>query len=194
MQSAEKTLDLNAMTPRWWAIEVRGLAAILFGVITFAAPRASLLVLVFFFGAYALVDGVFTLAVAIRGARVLQGWGWLLFEGLVSVAAGVITFFWPSITGIGLLAVIAVWAVITGVAEVATAIRLRRLIRGEWLLALSGLLSIAFGMLLLVRPAVGALAVAWIIGAYAILFGVLLLGLGVRVHRWVPLPTAPTHA
>jgi uncharacterized membrane protein HdeD (DUF308 family) len=201
MTSAEKALDLNAVAPRWWALVIRGLAAMLFGVLTFAAPGASLLLLVFFWGAYAIVDGVFNVVLAVRGARVLRGWGWLLFEGLVSIAAGAITFLWPGITGIVLLAVIAAWALVTGVAEVATAIRLRRLIRGEWLLALSGILSIAFGVLLLARPQAGAAAVAWIIGAYAILFGVLLVSLGMRVHRWVkftehPISTGgtPTHA
>jgi uncharacterized membrane protein HdeD (DUF308 family) len=201
MTSAEKALDLNAIVPRWWAIVIRGVAAILFGVLTFVAPRESLLVLVLFWGAYALMDGVFNLVLAVRGARVLRGWGWLLFEALVSIAAGVITFVWPAITAIGLLVVIAVWAVLTGVAEIATAIRIRRLVRGEWLLALSGILSIVFGVLLLARPQAGALAVTWIIGAYAILFGLLLVGLGVRVHRWVKfaeplIPTGgtPTHA
>jgi len=201
MTSAENALDLNAVARRWWAIVIRGLAAILFGVLTFVAPGAGLFVLVLFWGAYALVDGVFNLVLAIRGAGILRGWGWLLFEGLVSIAAGLITFVWPGITAIALAAVIAVWAIVTGIAEIATAIRLRRLIRGEWLLALSGILSIVFGVLLLARPQAGALAVAWIIGAYAIVFGALLVGVGVRVHRWVKsaehlIPTGgtPTHA
>jgi uncharacterized membrane protein HdeD (DUF308 family) len=201
MTPAEKALDLNAIAPRWWALVIRGVAAILFGVLAFMAPAASLLMLVLLWGAFALINGVFDVVLAVRGARVLRGWGWLLFEGLVSIAAGVITFVWPRITAFGLLALIAVWAIVTGIAEVATAVRLRRLIRGEWLLALSGILSIAFGVILLARPQAGALAVAWIIGVYAIVFGGLLVGLGVRVHRWIrfadrmmPTGGTPTHA
>lgn len=201
MTSRELAFDLSAIAPRWWALVVRGLAAIAFGVLVIVAPGVSLLALVYLWGAYALADGVFNIVLAVRGARAVRGWGWFLFEGICSIAAGVVTFIWPGITALGLLFVIALWAIVTGVAEIVTATRLRRVLRGEWLLALSGVLSIAFGVVLFARPGAGALAVAWLIGAYAILFGGLLIGLGMRLHRWgksaeraMPAGGTPTHA
>ena len=172
------------VTARWWALVIRGLAAIAFGVLTFVNPSISLLALVIFWGAYAIVDGVFGIVLSIRGARIVPGWGWLLAEGIASIAAGAVTFLWPGITALVLLYVIATWAVLTGIAEIATAVRLRRQVRGEWMLAASGVLSIAFGVVLAIRPLAGALAVMWLIGLYAILFGGLLVGLGFRLRRW----------
>jgi uncharacterized membrane protein HdeD (DUF308 family) len=169
------------VTTRWWTLVIRGLAAIAF--LTFVMPSTSLLALVILWGAYAIADGVFAIVLSIRGARVVPGWGWLLAEGIVSIAAGAVTFLWPGITAVVLLYVIAIWAVLTGIAEIATAIQLRSHVRGEWKLALSGVLSIVFGVLLFVRPGAGALAVTWLIGVYAILFGVLLVALGVELHR-----------
>lgn len=178
-------------TIRWWALVIRGLAAIAFGVLTFARPSISLLTLVFLWGAYAIVDGLFAVVLSIRGARLLPGWGWLLAEGLLGIGAGVVTFLWPGITGLVLLFVIATWAVLTGIAEIATAIRLRRYVRGEWMLAVTGVLSVAFGVLLAVNPGPGALAVTWLIGGYAIVFGALLVGLGVRLHRFIRIADHP---
>lgn len=184
-------------TIRWWALVIRGLAAIAFGVLTFARPAASLFSLVILWGAYAIVDGLFAVVLSIRGARLLPGWGWLLAEGLLGIGAGVVTFLWPGITGLVLLFVIATWAVLTGIAEIATAIRLRRYVRGEWMLAVTGVLSVAFGVLLAVNPGPGALAVTWLIGGYAIVFGALLVGLGVRLQRFIRIadyPTSPERA
>lgn len=177
-------VNIDQLAERWWALVVRGVAAILFGALTFALPGISLLVLLILWAAYALVDGVLNLVLAARGARAGRRWGWLLFEGIVSIAAGVVAVVWPGITAWALLMVIAAWAVVTGVAEIAVAIRLRRQLEGEWLLALGGVLSIAFGVLLVAYPSAGVLAVLWMVGAYAILFGVLLIGLGWRLHAW----------
>jgi uncharacterized membrane protein HdeD (DUF308 family) len=177
-------LSVATLADRWWMPVVRGVVAILFGVVALFMPGISLLALVVLWGAYALVDGVVNVAHAFKRARGGTSWGWLLFEGLVSVAAGVVTFLWPGITALALLVVIAVWAVITGVAEIAAAIRLRKQITDEWLLGLSGALSIAFGVILLLRPQAGAVALVWLIGAYAIAFGALLIGLGMRLYRW----------
>ena len=193
--------ELFPVTARWWALVIRGLAAIAFGILAFAKPSFSLLALVILWGAYALVDGVFNIVLSIRGARIVPGWGWLLAEGLVSIGAGVAAFVWPAITAVALLVVIAVWAVLTGIAEIATAIRLRRHLRGEWMLAAGGVLSILFGVLLAVNPGAGALTVTWLIGLYALLFGAVLVALGFRLRNLAGLAQhhaatqhAPTHA
>ena len=193
MASDYMKLDVSAFTRRWWALVLRGLAAIAFGILTFVAPVISLVALVILWGAYAIVDGVFAVVLAIRGARIAPGWGWLLAEGIVGIGAGVVTFLWPGITAIALLAVIATWAVLTGIAEIVTAIRLRRQVRGEWMLAASGVLSIVFGVLLAMKPGAGALAVTWMIGGYAVAFGALLVALGVRLHHWAGLAQPPAH-
>jgi uncharacterized membrane protein HdeD (DUF308 family) len=173
----------TTLAGRWWTLALRGAAAILFGVLTFLAPGRSLIALVLLFGVYAIVDGALNLAAAFnRGPGARQRAGWLVFHGLAGIAAGLVTFFWPGITALGLLLVIASWAVVTGAAAVFAAIRLRKEIRREWLLGLSGLLSIAFGVLLLVYPTAGALAVVLWIGAYAVMFGLLLVGLGFKLR------------
>jgi uncharacterized membrane protein HdeD (DUF308 family) len=179
-----RIMNVSALADRWWMLVVRGIAAILFGFITIAAPRISLFALVILWGTYAIVDGVVGLLLAARREARGASWGWLLFSGIVSIAAGLLAFAWPGITAMILLSVIASWAVVTGVAEIATAIRLRRDMRGEWLLAAAGVLSIVFGILLVAFPRTGALAVAWMIGGYAVLFGALLIGLGLRLDRW----------
>lgn len=166
----------------WWVHGIRGAAAILFGILTILWPALSLYTLVLLFGAYALVDGAFNVVGALRRARDGRRWGAMIAEGILSVAAGVITFFWPGITALALLFVIAAWAVLTGIVEIAAAIRLRRHIRGEWLLALSGALSMVFGLWLFFFPGAGALAVAFWIGAYAIVSGALLLALAFRLR------------
>ena len=173
-------VDVDSLSRNWWAVSLRGLAGILFGIITFIAPGISLAALVLLFGAYAFADGVLAVVTAIR-RRGNDRWGMLLLEGLVGVAAGVLTLLWPGITALALLYVIAAWALVTGAFEIAAAIRLRKVITGEWILALSGILSIALGLLLIVAPGPGALAVVIWIGAYAFVFGALLFALGLRL-------------
>src|SRR4051812_14208523 len=174
-------VDVDSLSRNWWAVSLRGLAGILFGIITFFAPAISLAALVLLFGAYALVDGVLAIVSAVR-RRGADRWWLLLLEGLVGIAAGVLTFLWPAITAIALLYVIAAWALVTGAFEIAAAIRLRKAITGEWLLALSGIFSIALGVLLVLFPGPGALAVTIWIGAYAFVFGALLFALGLRLR------------
>ncbi len=175
--------NVSTLAARWWALVVRGAAAILFGILAIVTPKISLLALVVLFGAYAIADGVFNFVLAARRARVGYSWGWLLFEALISVVAGALAFIMPGLTALVLLVLIAVWALLTGVAEVGTAIRLRRQIESEWLLATSGILSIALGCLLLLNPGAGALTFVWLIGAYALGFGALLVALGLRLRR-----------
>jgi uncharacterized membrane protein HdeD (DUF308 family) len=172
------------LADRWWTLVLRGVAAVIFGVLTFIWPGVSLFALVLLFGAYAIVNGVIDLVLAARKPAGEQRWGSLVFEGIASIVAGVLTLILPGITALALLVVIAVWAIVTGIAQVIAAVRLRKQIRGEWLLALAGVLSIAFGALLVLFPGAGALAVVLWIGAYAIVLGALLIALGVRLRSW----------
>jgi uncharacterized membrane protein HdeD (DUF308 family) len=178
------------LTRNWWLLALRGVAAIVFGALAFAMPLITLTALVLLFGAYAFVDGVFNVVAAVTVPPGVRRWWPLLIEGIVSIAAGVLTFFFPAITALGLLFLIAAWAVVTGVFEIAAAVRLRKAITGEWLLLLSGILSVLFGMLLFLFPGAGALAVVWWIGAYAIVFGAMLLGLAFKLRS---LSRAPSH-
>ncbi len=176
---------LPVYTDTWWAMVLRGIAAIAFGILAFIWPQITLTALIFLWGAYAFVDGAFAIAAGIRRHGEYKRWWLLLVEGVLSIAAGVVAFVMPGITALVLLILIAAWAIVTGVFEIAAAIQLRREIQGEWLLALAGVASLLFGIAMFVNPAVGALAVVWLIGAYAIVFGVLLIALGLRLHNLV---------
>ena len=172
----------NLMTQNWWAIALRGLVAVLFGIAAFVWPGITLWALVAIFGAYALVDGIFAVIEAFRRDVVGERWWALLFEGFVGIAIGILTFTWPRLTAMGLLYLIAFWAIVTGVFEVITAIRLRHEIRGEWMMALIGVLSVAFGFLLVAFPLTGALSVVLIIGSYAVAIGALMIALGFKLR------------
>ncbi len=167
-------IDLDSLTRNWGAVALRGLAGILFGIIAFVSPGISLAALVLLFGAYAFADGALSIVSAVR-RRGADRWWLLLLQGIVGIGAGVVTWLWPGITAIALLFVITAWALAGGALQVAAAIRLRKVITGEWLLALSG-------MLLLVFPGPGALALVIWIGAYDFVFGILLLVLGFRLR------------
>ncbi len=168
----------------WWSLALRGLVAILLGILTFALPGITVSALVLLFGAYALVDGILNLAGAWRRSRLHERWGALLIEGLVGVIVAIITFAWPAITAFALVIVIATWAIVTGIFEITAAFRLRKHIAGEWLLALIGVVSILFGALLLAAPLTGALVIALWFGGYAVVFGILLLALAFRLRSW----------
>jgi uncharacterized membrane protein HdeD (DUF308 family) len=179
---------------RWWIYALRGIAGIAFGILTFMRPAASLLALVILFGAYALIDGALNLALAFRGSPDGRTWGSLVFQGIAGVVAGILTFIWPGMSALVLLLLIAAWSVVTGVTAIVAAVRLRKQIKGEWLLAISGVLSVAFGVLLFLFPGAGALAVVLWIGAYAIVFGVILVALGfrMRAQRGTPRREVPS--
>jgi uncharacterized membrane protein HdeD (DUF308 family) len=175
---------LEYLSRYWWTLVVRGALAVVFGLAALIWPEITLRVLVLLFGFYAVVDGLLALAAVLVGGRLVSGRrGWLVFQGIVGIAAGVFTFLWPGITALVLLYLIAAWAIVTGLLEVAAAIILRRELRGEWLLALGGIVSVAFGIFLAVRPGEGAIAVVWVIGLYAIVFGVALVALGARLRQ-----------
>lgn len=168
----------------WWTVALRGLLAILFGALAIAWPGITVAVFVLLFGAYALVDGVFALVLALAGGVPnRETWG-LLLEGLVGIGIGAATFAWPGITLLALVILIAVWAILLGVLALTAAGRLRHQIEGEWWVVLGGVVSVLFGVLLLVAPLAGALALAQIVGAYSVLSGVFLIVLAFRLRRW----------
>jgi uncharacterized membrane protein HdeD (DUF308 family) len=173
---------LNDMSRGWWVILLRGIVGVLFGVLAFAWPGATLLALVLVWGVYAIFDGAFALYQMVLAARQDRRWWPYLLEGLVGIGAGVMAFAWPEITALALVLLIAAWAIVTGVFEIIAAIDLRKQVRHEWLLGLSGVLSILLGLLVMAQPDAGALAVVWLLGAYALLFGVTLIGLAFRVR------------
>lgn len=164
---------------------LRAVAAIAFGVLIFVWPGISLVSLVLLFGAYCMADGIFTVWTAVSGSKDHEYWWLLLLEGLLGIGIGVLTLFAPAVTALALLFYIALWAIATGVLEIAAAIRLRKEIQGEWLLLLAGLASVVFGVLLIWQPGAGALTVLWLIGSYAIVFGVLLLILALKIRGFV---------
>lgn len=186
-----------ALARNWWSLVVRGILGILVGILTFVWPGITLLALVFLFAGYALVDGALSLAGAVHAAATREHWGSLLFEGIIGIVAAFVTFLWPGITALSLVYVIAIWAIVSGIAEIVAAVRLRKHISGEWLLGLSGIASVVFGVLVAWAPLAGALVIALWFGAYTLVFGVLLVALGFRLRTWdrsqlfgggVPLP------
>ena len=173
---------VDELARNWWTIAIRGAAAILFGIMALLLPDLALETLVLLFGVYALVDGLFSIFGAVRAAQQRRKWWTLLIVGVAGLGAGVVTFVWPDITAIALLYLIAAWAIVRGVFEVVAALQLRQHIRNELLLILSGILSVAFGVIIAVDPGAGALALVWVIGFYAILAGLLLLGVAWRLR------------
>jgi uncharacterized membrane protein HdeD (DUF308 family) len=161
---------------------IRGIVGIAAGILAMFWPGLTLAFLVALFGVYAFIDGVINVAVGVsRAAGHDHSWATVI-QGVVGMAAGVLAFAWPNITLLVLLFWIAAWAVVTGVFELVAAVRLRRIIEGEWMLALSGTLSIALGIILFARPAIGAIGLAWALGAYAAATGIVLVGLGIRLR------------
>jgi uncharacterized membrane protein HdeD (DUF308 family) len=181
---------IETLKRHWWVPVIRGIAAIVFGVIAFAYPGLTVAVLVLLFGAWVLVDGVFRVVGAIGHHASDKEWGFDLIIGIVGIIIGFLTFHAPQITALALIIYIAAWALMIGATEIALAIKLRREIKGEWFLILMGLISIVFAVMLLWNPLPGALALVWLIGSYAIVFGVLGIILGFRL-RSLPTLAAP---
>jgi uncharacterized membrane protein HdeD (DUF308 family) len=181
--------DAGFLLRNWWALVIRGALAVVFAIITFVDPRISIAALVLVFGAYAFVDGVTTLISGFRRrgalANAVEPPRWLLIlEGLAGIAAGVVTLFWPAITAVALVYIVAAWSLVSGGLKIAAAIQLRKVVKGEWLLALAGVATIALGVMLFMMPAIGLLALVFWIGAYALVFGITLITLGFRLRSW----------
>ena len=174
---------LPVLSRNWWALALRGVAAIVFGLLAFILPSITLTALILLFSAYMLVDGVFAIVAAVRAEERDTRWWLLLAEGVLGVLAGIVAFVWPGLTALALLYLVAAWSIITGILQIVGAIRLRREIEGEWALILGGVLSVIFGVLLAVLPGPGILALLWLIGAYALVSGVLLIILAFRVRN-----------
>lgn len=169
----------------WWVLLLRGLAAIAFGMLIFFQPGISLAALILLFGAYSLADGVLSVWTGIAERKERDHWWLLLIGGLLSIAVGIMTFMVPGVTALVLLFFIAIRSIAIGVLEIVTAMHLRKEIKGEWVLIVSGIISIVFGGILMAQPGAGALAVLWIIATYAILLGVLLVFLAFKARSFV---------
>ncbi|XSG83523.1 MAG: HdeD family acid-resistance protein [Methyloligella sp. ZOD6] len=172
----------EALAESWWALGLRGVFGIAFGLICLMVPGVALLTLVLLFSAYMLVDGVFAIIAGVRQASHGERWGLLIFEGVISIAAGVIAFLWPDITLLVFMYLIAFWAVLSGFLMLSAAFSLN-VEHGRWWLALGGIASIVFGIALMVVPLIGAIVLTWWLGAYAIVFGILLLVLAFQLHH-----------
>ncbi|HEX7786442.1 MAG TPA: HdeD family acid-resistance protein [Methylomirabilota bacterium] len=171
---------LETLARNWWAVVLRGACAILFGLAAFAWPGITLAVLILLYGAYALADGVLAVISSVKARQGGFPWG-LFLAGIAAIVAGILAFMWPGLTALALLYLIAAWAIVRGIFEIMAAVRLRKEIDNEWLLGLSGFVSIVLGVLLLAWPGMGVLALLWWIGAFAIVFGVFEIALGFRL-------------
>jgi uncharacterized membrane protein HdeD (DUF308 family) len=169
---------LDVLTQKWWAVALRGIVAIVFGIVALVFPGVTLVSLALVFGAYAFVDGVFAIVSAFghRGREAV----WYVLDGVLGIAVGVATFFFPSITAQALVFLVGLWAILTGIFEVVAGFELP--VSRDWLLALAGVLSIVFGVLVFANPGSGAVAVVWLIGIYALVFGVTMLVFGIRLR------------
>ena len=181
---------IETVKRHWWVPVLRGIAAIIFGVIAFTHPVMAAATLVLFFGAWVLIDGLFRVIGSVGHRASDPDWGWQLVIGILGIIIGLLTFHAPGVTALALVIYIAAWALMIGVTEIALAIKMRREIKGEWLLILMGLASIVFAALLLWNPVAGAAALIWIIAWYAVIIGVLAIIFGFRL-RSLPMLTHP---
>jgi uncharacterized membrane protein HdeD (DUF308 family) len=181
---------IESLKRHWWVPVIRGIAAIIFGVIAFVYPGLTIATLVLFFGAWVLIDGLFRVVGAIGHRASDPDWGWHIVIGIVGIIVGLLTFHAPKITALALIIYIAAWALMIGATEIAFAIKLRREIKGEWFLILMGLASIVFAILLLWNPIAGAAAVIWLIAWYAVVLGILAIFFGFRLRSLSTLPVS----
>jgi uncharacterized membrane protein HdeD (DUF308 family) len=178
------------LAQNWWAIALRGVFAIIFGIIALLMPGATMLALVLLFAAYLLVDGIFAIIAAVRAARRQERWGWLIFEGLVDLVTGGIAAVWPLITIVAFALLMGAWAIVTGALLLGASYRLN-IPHGRWLMALAGAISVIWGVLLIIWPLIGALVLTWWMAAYALIFGVAMLVLAFRLRSRRPAVAPP---
>ena len=173
---------LHALAKNWWLLLLRGIAGVIFGVLAFEWPGMTLLTLVLFYGAYALIDGATAIIAAITGNVPTARW-WLALVGVLGIAVGLFAFMLPGMTALILLYTMAGWAVTIGVLQIIGAIRLRKEIENEWLLILSGVVAVLFGLAIVYNPGAGALGLVWVIATYAVIAGLLYIGLALRLKK-----------
>lgn len=173
---------LQSLSRNWWTVFLRGVFSIIFGLLALFAPGLTLVALVLFFGVYALVDGITAVFTSFRTQEHNRHWWLHLIEGAVGILAGILVLIWPGIATLTLLMVIAAWAFLTGITQIVAAFRLRHEIKNEWFLGLSGVLSVVFGAYIFLFPSGGALAIAWLIGLYALVFGGFFIALSLRLR------------
>jgi len=172
------------LASNWWALALRGVLSILVGVLALTKPGATLAALVLLIGAYMFVDGVFAIMASLRGMRRGDRWGWMLVEGILGIVAGIIVFRTPATGALVLLWLVAFWAITHGIAEIAAGIKLRKIIDNEWLLIIAGVLSLALGIYVLMRPGVGLMLLVTWVGVYALFAGILMLMLSLKIRKW----------
>jgi uncharacterized membrane protein HdeD (DUF308 family) len=173
----------SAAKALWWMVLLRGVLAVLLGLVALFAPGIALLGLIVLFGVYAILDGITAVVAGVRAHSVLPHWGWLVAQGVVSLLAGVIALVWPGATALTILVVIAVWAVVLGIAEIIGALGARRMGAADWGWSVAGgVLGILFGIALLVQPAAGILAFVWLLGAFAVMFGIVVIVWAIRLR------------
>jgi uncharacterized membrane protein HdeD (DUF308 family) len=181
---------IETLKRHWWVPVIRGIAAIVFGILAFVYPGITVATLVLFFGAWVLIDGIFRVVGAIGHRASDPDWGWHIVIGIVGIIVGLLTFHAPQVTALALVIYIAAWALMIGATEIAFAIKLRREIKGEWFLILMGLASVVFAILLLWNPIAGAAAVIWLIAWYAVVLGILAIFFGLRLRSLPALPVS----
>jgi uncharacterized membrane protein HdeD (DUF308 family) len=174
----------------WWVIAIRGVLGIIFGLIALFMPGVTIVSLVLVFAAYMLVDGAFSIAGAIRARGRNNQWGWLVLNGIISIITGILAFLWPLVTAVAFVLLIAIWSIVAGAVQLASAYRMRKGERGRGLLAFSGIVSILFGALLILSPIIGAVVLTWWIGAYVLVSSIILLVIAVTARS----PSSPGSA
>ena len=179
-----ETVGAQVVRRNWWVLALRGVLAIIFGLIALFAPGLALLAFIIVFAVYAIIDGIAAVVTAIQERGSLNRWGWVLFEGIISILAGIVAFVYPGLTALVLLYVIAFWAIVTGIMEIVAAFAIRGFASREWALGIAGVLSILFGIILIIRPGAGILAILWLVGIYAIIFGILFIVRAFQLRSW----------
>jgi uncharacterized membrane protein HdeD (DUF308 family) len=173
----------DLLARNWWALLARGIAALLLGLIALALPGVTLGAMLMIFGIYAIVDGVFSIVAGLRASQRHERWGSLILGGVAGIVAGIIALFAPAAAAIGFVLIVASWAILTGIMQIMAAIRLRRVIENEWLMALGGVISVVLGVLFVLAPGVALLTLVWWLGIFALVSGGVMVALALRLRR-----------